>query len=79
MKKFHDGAFKLAESSGKEIIPAIILNTKKAMPITKKLFFLPYRLQMHFLPPVAVNGKTAEQLREEVFGIMKNYYQQHQH
>ena len=79
LKKFHDGAFKLAESSGKEIIPAIILNTRKAMPITKKLFFLPYRLQMHFLPPVAVNGKTAEQLREEVFGIMKNYYQQHQH
>ena len=31
LKKFHDGAFRLAVSSGKEIIPAIIFNTKKAL------------------------------------------------
>lgn len=79
LKKFHDGAFKLAVSSGNEIIPAVIFNTRKALPINKKFFFLPYRLQMHFLQPVSVNGLTSEQLREKIYVIMKDYYVQQRH
>jgi len=79
LKKFYDGAFKLAETTGNAIIPAVIFNTKKALPVHKKFYFLPHRLEMHFLEPVPVNGQTTEQLRDRVFTIMKDYYVQHQH
>jgi len=79
LKKFYDGAFKLATDTGTHIIPAIILNTKKAVPVNKTFYFLPQKLEMHFLPPVAANSKTTEQLKEEVFSIMKEYYLRHQH
>ena len=52
LKKFYDGAFKLAVSTGNAIIPAVIFNTKKALPVNKTFFFLPHRLQMHFLEAV---------------------------
>ena len=79
LKKFHDGAFKLAVSTGNAIIPAVILYSKKALPINKKFYFWPHRLEMHFLDAVPVNGQTSEQLKEKVFGIMKEYYIQHNH
>ncbi len=74
LKKFYDGAFKLATDTGTAIIPTVIFNTKKALPVNKPFFFTPVRLHMHFLPPVAVNGKTTDEVRETVFGIMKDYY-----
>jgi len=79
LKKFYDGAFKLATDTGTSIIPAIILNTRKAVPVQKSFYFLPHKLEMHFLPPVGVESKTTDELREEIFLIMKNYYLQHQH
>lgn len=79
LKPFYDGAFKLAISSGNAIIPAIILNTRKALPVHRSFFFLPHRLEMHFLEAIPVNGQTAEELRDKVFAIMKDYYVQHQH
>lgn len=79
LKKFYDGAFKLATDTGTDIIPAIILNTRKAVPVHKSFYFLPHKLEMHFLPPVSVNNKTTEVLREEVFLLMKDYYLAHQH
>jgi 1-acyl-sn-glycerol-3-phosphate acyltransferase len=79
LKKFYDGAFKLAVNTGKEIIPAVILNTKKALPTNKPFFFWPHRLQMHFLEAIPVGGQTADQLRDKVFEVMKDYYLQHQH
>ncbi|MDZ4808693.1 MAG: 1-acyl-sn-glycerol-3-phosphate acyltransferase [Bacteroidota bacterium] len=77
LKKFHDGAFKLAADTNTAIIPAIIFNTKKALPVNKPFFFLPHRLQMHFLEAIPANGQTTEQLRDKVFAIMKDYYVQH--
>ena len=77
MKKFYDGAFKLAVATNTAVIPAIIFNTKKALPVNKPFFFWPHRLQMDFLQPVPVEGQTAEQLREKVFSIMKDFYVQH--
>ncbi len=77
LKKFYDGAFKLAVETGKPVIPCLIFNTKKALPLNKKFYFLPTRLKMHFLEPVSTNGHSAEQLKEKVFQTMKEYFVSH--
>lgn len=79
LKKFYDGAFKLAVATGTSIIPAVIFNTKKTLPINKSFYFLPHKLEMHFLEPVPPGTETADQLKERVFNLMKDYYVQHQH
>lgn len=78
LKKFYDGAFKLATDTSTAIIPAIILNTKKALPVHKSFYFMPHKLELHFLPPVTAENKTTEVLKEEVFTLMSNYYVKHQ-
>jgi len=79
LKKFYDGAFKLAVETKTAIIPTLIFNTKKALPANKPFYFLPHKLEMHFLPPVNPNVLTAEALKEKVFTIMKDYYVEHSH
>lgn len=74
LKTFHDGAFRLAVETGKPIIPAVIFNTKKVLPIHKAFYFMPHRLEMHFLQEISPSGKSAKQLKEEVFHVMWNYY-----
>ena len=74
LKKFHDGAFKLAKESGKSIIPAVILNTKKVLPVNKTFWFWPGKIEMHFLPAIPVDGLTSNQLKEKVFATMAGYY-----
>ncbi|MEO7393926.1 MAG: lysophospholipid acyltransferase family protein [Chitinophagaceae bacterium] len=77
LKKFHDGAFKLAVGTDTAIIPAVIFNTKKALPANRFFYFLPYKLSMHFLSPIPVEGQTSEQLKDKVYEVMKNYYVLH--
>jgi 1-acyl-sn-glycerol-3-phosphate acyltransferase len=72
LQRFHEGAFKLAVETKKKVIPSLIFNTNKVLP-RKPFFFWPQPVEMHFLPPVDVEGKTSHQLKEEVFGIMKDY------
>lgn len=79
LKKFHDGAFRLATETGTSIIPAVIFNTRKVLPAGKGLWFSPHRLEMHFLPPVETSNKTTEQLKTEVFRIMYDYYKENSH
>ena len=74
LKPFYDGAFKLAGDTRRSVIPAIIIGTKKAMPINKKFYLLPIRLKMHFLPPISSEDISAKELKEEVFEAMKDYY-----
>lgn len=74
MKTFYDGAFKLAIAARKEIIPCIITGTKKAMPISKKFFFLPTRLKMQFLSPVSSENISVNELKEKVFTVMRKTY-----
>jgi 1-acyl-sn-glycerol-3-phosphate acyltransferase len=74
LKQFYDGAFKLAVDTQKDIIPTLIFNTKKAMPIHKPFYLLPVPLQMHFLPAVSSKGISAKDLKEKVFNLMKEYY-----
>lgn len=72
LQRFHDGAFKLAVETNKQVIPALIFYTSKVLP-RKPFFFWPHKVEMHFLPSVSVENKTSHQLKEEVFEIMKNY------
>lgn len=77
LQRFHDGAFKLAVETKKAIIPSLIFYTSKVLP-RKIFYFWPHKVEMHFLPAVPVANKTSQQLKEEVFEIMKNYLVQHQ-
>jgi 1-acyl-sn-glycerol-3-phosphate acyltransferase len=70
LQKFHDGAFRLAIDSGKEMIPAVIFNSAKVLPPGKGLYFWPAPVEMHFLQPVSPVGKTVQQLKEEVYEIL---------
>jgi 1-acyl-sn-glycerol-3-phosphate acyltransferase len=74
LKPFYDGAFKLAVDAKKEIIPAVILGTREAMPIDKKFYLLPTKLYMHFLTPVSPAGTDSKTLKDKIFTIMYNEY-----
>ena len=71
LQRFHDGAFKLAVSTGKEVIPAVILHTAKVLPSNKTFYAWPHHVEMHFLPAIPSQGKTVQALKEEVFETMK--------
>lgn len=77
LKKFYDGAFKLAVDTKKSIIPAVIFNTKKVLPLDKKFYFWPNRIEMHFLEAVEVQDMSSEELKQKVFDMMKAYYVEH--
>lgn len=77
LQRFHDGAFKLAAETEKKIIPSLLFYTTVVLP-EKLFFFWPHRVEMHFLPPVEVKNKTAQEVKEEVFSIMKTYFLHHQ-
>ncbi|MER3464929.1 MAG: 1-acyl-sn-glycerol-3-phosphate acyltransferase [Chitinophagaceae bacterium] len=73
LQRFHDGAFRLATESGKSIIPTVIFDTTKVLP--RKVFYAwPHKVRMDFLHPISPQGKTTQQLKEEAFAIMKDYY-----
>jgi 1-acyl-sn-glycerol-3-phosphate acyltransferase len=74
LKKFYDGAFKLAVDTKKDVIPSLIFNTNKALPVNRSFYFLPQRLEIHFLEPIESAGLSTEQLKNKVFTIMKDYY-----
>jgi 1-acyl-sn-glycerol-3-phosphate acyltransferase len=74
LKPFYDGAFKLAIDAKKEVMPCIIFGTKEAMPISKGFYFIPKRLEIHFLPTVSFTDSTPSALKDKVFDIMKDYY-----
>lgn len=78
LKKFYDGAFKLATTTGNAVIPAVIFNTKKALPVNKSFYFIPHKLEIHFLAPIETGTLSSEELKEIVFTTMQNYYLQHQ-
>jgi 1-acyl-sn-glycerol-3-phosphate acyltransferase len=80
LKKFHDGAFRLACETGHDIIPALIFHTKKVLPPGKLFYFFPHRLEMHFLAPVKTSdAKGHNDLKEKVYSSMVDHYTQHLH
>jgi 1-acyl-sn-glycerol-3-phosphate acyltransferase len=76
LKEFHNGAFRLAIDTKKPIIPAVLFNTKKALPPDKPFYLHPCKMEMHFLPAREIKeNDTYEGLKEEMFNLMSNYYQ----
>ena len=74
---FHDGAFKLAVDTGKSIIPTLLFNTKKVMPVSKGFYYWPANMEMHFLPEFPVEkGEDYEILKEKIYKIMEKYYEE---
>ncbi|UAY51099.1 lysophospholipid acyltransferase family protein [Ferruginibacter albus] len=74
LNEFHSGAFKLSVDTRKEILPAILFNTNKVLPNNKFFYFLPGKIEFHFLNPIPP-GNDVEDLKEEVFNAMQNYYE----
>ncbi|MFY8129344.1 MAG: lysophospholipid acyltransferase family protein [Chitinophagaceae bacterium] len=74
LKKFYDGAFKLAVDTQKEILPCVMFNTSTALPTHKTFWLLPTKLYMQFLPPIASKGKSSDELKSEVFNCMYNEF-----
>jgi 1-acyl-sn-glycerol-3-phosphate acyltransferase len=74
LKEFFDGAFKLAVDAEKEIIPCVLLGTKKAMPINKTMYLLPTKLTMIFLPPVSSKNIEVKELNKKVHNMMTTVY-----
>jgi len=76
LQRFHDGAFRLSLDSGKAILPALIFNTTRVLP-RKFFFFWPSKIELHYLKPVSPNDfESTDKVREHVFNVMKDYYQQ---
>lgn len=79
LKEFHDGAFRLAKDTQKDIIPALIFNTKKMMPSDKGLWFKPGKIELHFLKPVRQEDYDSfGELKSVVHKIMYDYYVENQ-
>lgn len=80
LKEFKDGAFRLAIETKKAIIPAVLFNTRKVLPMHKTFFFWPSKIEMHFLAPVetaSLDISETRQLKQEVFDLMWNYIEEH--
>jgi 1-acyl-sn-glycerol-3-phosphate acyltransferase len=73
LKKFHDGAFRLAVETGKAVIPAVIFHSGKVLPPGKQFYFWPSRLEIHFLQPVPPGNNFAD-LNEKIFSVMSEYF-----
>lgn len=78
LKPFYDGAFNLAVETKKDVMPAVIFNTRKILPADKAFYLMPHRIEMHFLPPVSSKNISAKELKEKIFKMMWDYYLQHQ-
>lgn len=79
LKEFHDGAFRLAMDTQKDIIPTLIFNTKKILPADKGFWFKPGKIELHFLEPIRVqNYDSHEELKLSVHKIMSEYYSENQ-
>ncbi len=75
LKEFHDGAFKLAIDTATPILPALIFNTKKILPPGKSFYFVPAKMEIHFLPPVYIRADdNYELLKMKVYDLMSHYY-----
>lgn len=73
LKDFYDGAFRLAMSCEKNIIPVVMLHTATVLPPNKFFFVWPHRLEMHILPPVSYAGHTPDSLKKKVREIMWDF------
>lgn len=75
--EFHGGAFRLAADTKKALLPGVIFHTKKVLPANKTFYFLPHKLEIHFLPTIPVLAEdTADTLKTKTHSIMKTYLEE---
>ncbi|MBO9728235.1 MAG: 1-acyl-sn-glycerol-3-phosphate acyltransferase [Chitinophaga sp.] len=80
LKAFYDGAFALAIDTQLPLIPSLLFHTKKILPVNRKFFAWPHRIEYHFLPPIPTKGLTRDDIpafKEKVFKQMWEYYMAH--
>jgi 1-acyl-sn-glycerol-3-phosphate acyltransferase len=77
LKPFYSGAFRLATETGHSVMPAVILNTKQVLPPERFLYGWPGKVEIHFLPPITPAGKSVEEIKAEVYEVMRAYYLKH--
>lgn len=78
LKSFHSGAFRLAKETKTPVIPALIFNTKKALPASRTMYLLPHKLEIHFLPEMnAGEEETMDDFRQRVHKTMRDYFVDH--
>ncbi len=79
MKDFHNGAFRLAQDTGTPLIPAVIFNTKKILPVDKTFYYHPHRIELHFLPEISPdNFRDFEEMKDAVRKTMIDYFVKNQ-
>lgn len=77
LKPFHDGAFRLALSTKKSLLPGLMFNTRATLPREPSFYLMPHKLEVHFLPAIPVlNDDTVETLKQRAFSVMENYYKE---
>ena len=77
LKSFYDGAFRLSADTGKPLLPTLVFNTKKVLPVHKFFYLSPHKIELHFLEPVYPAGLTHKELKEKLFRLMWDYYATH--
>jgi 1-acyl-sn-glycerol-3-phosphate acyltransferase len=78
LKDFHSGAFRLAVETRTPILPALIFNTKKILPPGKSFYFLPAKMEIHFLSPIYIKPEdNYELLKIKIHDLMSKYYSEH--
>ncbi len=74
---FHDGAFIVAIKAQKPVMPGVIFNTRKILPVNKKLWATPNPIRIDFLEPIPTAGLTLndlQALKENVHRIMADHF-----
>jgi len=74
LRPFYNGAFRLSKITGNEIIPAVISGTKAAMPIQKRFYLLPHRVELEFTNPISPEHKTVDELKLESREVILKTY-----
>ena len=78
LKAFHDGAFRLALTTGRPIIPALIFHSRIVNPASKTFYLWPHRLRLDFLEPVPIlDTDTVDSLKQKVYQMMETYFMAH--
>jgi 1-acyl-sn-glycerol-3-phosphate acyltransferase len=74
LQSFHDGAFKIAISTGTPIMPAIIFNTNKILPAKGLVFWAwPHKIIFEFMEPIDtknLNENDVQILKEKCWALM---------
>jgi 1-acyl-sn-glycerol-3-phosphate acyltransferase len=82
LKRFKDGAFRLAIEAGVPLVPVTILGADIALPDNGKYLIRPYRVKVIIHEPISTDGlqlSEAAVLRDQTYGLIFDTLMQHGH